>query len=295
MTNLGNAFVNGGCRQAALSAAVCATAAVCLLLSSGAATARDAGLSWTPDIRINEPQETWTTNATVPKVINSPDVKEKAGKTSDQRKRPGGQKAFRSQLLTTGATKQPPNGPNGSEAAADIKAPPAGADDAKTATVPGTGTSEAAEEVRELANPSGRTLSQAYCDVVVDAALAAKLAQEKRDAEGLQKEIEKKLVELEAATAEQRKWLQLREDFQKKATENLVTVYAEMDVEAAAQRLPAVGNEIAAAILVKMPPRSASAILAEMPSDIAGRLTAYIAGAAELRPKSPEPVPKATQ
>ena len=134
-----------------------------------------------------------------------------------------------------------------------------------------------------------------YCDVVVDPALAAKLAQERSEAKKLQKDIEDKLQELKVAIEEHEKWLKLRNDFQNKATDNLVTVYSQMDSEAAAQRLTAVGDQIASAILLKLPPKSASAILGEMPSDVAGRLTAFMAGAAELKAQDPAPSPGATQ
>lgn len=137
--------------------------------------------------------------------------------------------------------------------------------------------------------PAGRGLVEDYCRVVVDHAVAAKLAEEKARAEGLRKEIDIRIAALKEATAEQQKWLRLRQEFQDKATDNLVRVYAQMDAEAAALRLNAVGEEIAAAILLKLPPKSASAVLGEMPPDMAGRLTAYMAGAAELQPRAAPP------
>jgi len=165
-----------------------------------------------------------------------------------------------------------------------------------------TGAAEAVanqdSEKRSSTDPAqrgGRTLVEKYCDVVVDPALAAKLAQERSEAKKLQKDIEDKLQELKVAIDEHEKWLKLRNDFQNKATDNLVTVYSQMDSEAAAQRLTAVGDQIASAILLKLPPKSASAILGEMPSDVAGRLTAFMAGAAELNAQDPAPSPGATQ
>jgi len=126
------------------------------------------------------------------------------------------------------------------------------------------------------------SLARQYCRVVGNDALAAKLAEERRRAEDLKRQIETKIGELEAATAEQKKWLQLRKEFQEKATDNLVAVYALMDAEAAAQRLTNVTDDVAAAILLKLPAKATSAILAEMQSDKAGRLTAYLAGSADV-------------
>lgn len=126
------------------------------------------------------------------------------------------------------------------------------------------------------------SLARQYCRVVGNDAFAAKLAEERRRAEDLKRRIEAKIGELEAATAEQKRWLQLRKEFQEKATGNLVAVYALMDAEAAAQRLTDVTDDVAAAILLKLPPKATSAILAEMQSDKAGRLTAYLAGSADV-------------
>lgn len=159
-------------------------------------------------------------------------------------------------------------------------------DQAKTNTA-GQRNQRPVTETSSLAdNPaqSAAGLAQRYCQVVVDEVLAAKLAEEKRRALQLKKDVEAKIIELEAATAEQKKWLQLRRDFQDKATERLVDVYAKMDAEAAALRLSAMGDDIAAAILSKLSSKSASAVMGEMQPEIAGRLTAYMAGAAAMRP-----------
>jgi len=170
---------------------------------------------------------------------------------------------------------------------------PADAENAQR-PAPGTAAPERAAEADTYADAnksegsSGASLADQYCRVVSDLAFAAKLSEEKRRADELRRQIEKKIEELEIATAEQKKWLQLRKEFQNKATENLVAVYAFMDAEAAAQRLTDVADDVAAAILIKLPPKSASAIFAEMQSDKAGRLTAYLAGSAAIAQAIPE-------
>jgi flagellar motility protein MotE (MotC chaperone) len=282
--------------HAFVRAGFCIAAAGYLVLISGTAAAQNATLPWAPAIRIEEDPGTWNTKATAPTIINAPSVKATIKGNTQRKTLRAAASVPDTSTVTTGAIEKKTTAPsNVAVATTETQAAPGTTGDTNAEPAPATGQDATGDAAADQTKIPGRSLPQTYCDVVVDKALAAKLAQEKRDGQALQKEIEKRLTELQAATVEQKKWLQMREDFQKKATENLVTVYAEMDVEAAAQRLPAVGDEIASAILVKMPPRSASAILAEMPSDIAGRLTAYIAGAAELRPRPKEPDQKATQ
>lgn len=127
------------------------------------------------------------------------------------------------------------------------------------------------------------SLVEQYCRVAVDAAVAGKLQVEKQKAEAIKRDIENKTAELNEATRKLQHWLTLRDDFRKKATDGLVSVYAQMDAEAAAQRLTVIGEPIAAAILMKLPPKAASAVLGEMQPDMAGKITAFMAGAAEVR------------
>ncbi len=122
--------------------------------------------------------------------------------------------------------------------------------------------------------------------MAVDAVVAAKLQEEEAKANAVKAEIEAKLDELKKATAELQKWLERREEFKTKATDNLVTVYTQMDPEAAAQRLTLVGEPTAAAIIMKLPPKNASAVLGEMQPEMAGKITAFMAGAAAVKPKS---------
>lgn len=128
------------------------------------------------------------------------------------------------------------------------------------------------------------SIAATYCNVVVDQAVAAKLAEEKRTAKALQAEIETALAALDKATAEHERWLKLRNEFKEKAQENVVRVYSGMAAEAAAQRLSVVSEEVAAAILSKLPPKVASVILGEIEPQRAARLTNYMAGAAEMTP-----------
>lgn len=184
---------------------------------------------------------------------------------------------------------------SGSAAAGPTLVVPDGLNDS-AAPASATDTAPAAVDAPAARPPAGGGLADDYCRVVVDHAVAAKLAAEQARAEELKKEIDRKIALLKEATAEQQNWLRLRREFQSKATDNLVSVYSQMDAEAAAVRLGTVGEEIAAAILLKLPAKSASAVLGEMQPDMAGRLTAYMAGAAQIeapatppRPETPPP------
>jgi len=176
----------------------------------------------------------------------------------------------------------------GSAAAAPTPVVPNGLNDSTT-PASGTETAPVAVDAPEARPPAGGGLADDYCRVVVDHAIAAKLAAEQARAEELKKEIDGKIALLKEATAEQQNWLQLRREFQSKATDNLVSVYSQMDAEAAAVRLGTVGEEIAAAILLKLPAKSASTVLGEMQPDMAGRLTAYMAGAAQIEAPAAAP------
>ena len=73
-----------------------------------------------------------------------------------------------------------------------------------------------------------------------------------------------RIAELEAKRAEYEQWLKLREDFLKKAEDNVVEIYSRMNPEAAAQQIASMADDTAAAVLAKLRVRNASTILNEM-------------------------------
>jgi flagellar motility protein MotE (MotC chaperone) len=276
---------------------ICATAALFVAVATTLGSPGAAGepAPWTPEVRIGE-QVPPVQAEFLPTTSNGLN-------TTTEEKRPSASKSPATKVgggtpVSEGASAMP---------APTVLAAPASSStrDVAGAASPGTASTNtqgsnpgANPEARpDPATPrrSGSTLADKYCEVVVEPALAAKLAKERQEAKKIQTEIEAKLNELKLAIDEQEKWLKLRKDFQNTATDNLVTVYSQMDAEAAAQRLTAVGDHIASAILIKLPPKSASAILGEMPSDVAGRLTAFMAGSAELKTQAPTPERGATQ
>ena len=125
-------------------------------------------------------------------------------------------------------------------------------------------------------------LAREYCLNIADAAADARFAWQKKMLGELEQEIAKRVELLEAKTAEYQRWLARRDEFSKKAQENVVTIYARMKPDAAAAQLVAMDEETAAAVLTKLDSRNASAILSEMEPTQAARLTATINGAANV-------------
>lgn len=91
-------------------------------------------------------------------------------------------------------------------------------------------------------------------------------------------QIRARLAELEAKKTEYEAWLRARDEMMKQAAEGVVTIYAKMRPDAAALQIAAMDDPTAAAILVKLPARAASAILNEMEAGRAARLTRSMVG-----------------
>jgi len=132
------------------------------------------------------------------------------------------------------------------------------------------------------------TAARQFCVNIADAASEAKFAWQKRALTDLQKELDERIALVDAKTAELKTWVERRDEFSKKARDNLVLIYGRMRPDAAAMQLTAMDEETAAAVLVKLDARIASAILNEMQPAQAARLTATIAGAARTAPKGSE-------
>ena len=145
-------------------------------------------------------------------------------------------------------------------------------------------TAGAPERRRAPADPpeTDVRLAREYCSNIADAAADARLAWQKKILADLEQDIAKRMELLEAKTVEYQKWLARRDEFSKKAQENVVTIYSRMKPEAAAAQLVAMDEETAAAVLTKLDPRNASAILSEMEATQAARLTATIGSAANV-------------
>lgn len=125
-------------------------------------------------------------------------------------------------------------------------------------------------------------LAKGYCANIGSLAADAKFAWQKKAIGELASELEERIAKLEAKTEEYKQWLARRDEFSKRVTDNIVTIYSRMRAEAAGQQLVAMDEETAAAILLKLDPRVSSAILNDMNAQHAARLTSIISGAAKV-------------
>lgn len=127
-------------------------------------------------------------------------------------------------------------------------------------------------------------LAKNYCANIGSLAADAKFAWQKKAIGELASELEERIAKLEAKTEEYKQWLARRDEFSKRVTDNIVTIYSRMRAEAAGQQLMAMDEETAAAILLKLDPRVSSAILNDMNAQQAARLTSIISGAGRVTP-----------
>lgn len=106
-------------------------------------------------------------------------------------------------------------------------------------------------------------------------------------------ELEKAAAELDVAEkrlhaklAELKIWVARREEFAKRANANLVEIYAAMEPQASAARIAELEGELAASLLLAIPPRQSSAILNEMDQKTAASLTSIMAASARKKDPS---------
>jgi len=146
---------------------------------------------------------------------------------------------------------------------------------------PGTATLGTAEANAQAAQDE----VQRFCTNIADEARDRRYALQAEQLEKLKGEVDERIAALEKKRGEYEDWLARREAFLAKAEDNLVQIYSNMRPDAAAERLADVRIELAAAILMKLEPRTAGIILNEMNSKAAAALTGIMASAA--RPEDP--------
>lgn len=122
---------------------------------------------------------------------------------------------------------------------------------------------------------------QQFCTNIADAARDQRYLLQKKQLEELQASVDQRIALLEKRRDEYQDWLKRRDDFLKQAELNLVGIYKTMKPDAAAEKLTLVHPEIAAAIIMKLPPRQSSLILSEMPGEKAAVLTNIISSATD--------------
>lgn len=148
---------------------------------------------------------------------------------------------------------------------------------AASAAPEGKGSEGTDKPALQSVNPTDRNAAE-YCANIADAATDARFQRQVEALKALEKKIQERVVTLEQKRAEYEDWLQRREKFLKSAEDNLVAIYTQMRPDAASQQLAIMNEFTAAAILAKLPARTASAILNEMDPTKAAQLTNIMAG-----------------
>lgn len=130
--------------------------------------------------------------------------------------------------------------------------------------------------------------AEKYCRNIADMAKEVKFAWQVKTIGELEDALAIRTKALEAKRAEVEDWLKKREAFMAMAEERLVGIYSKMRPDAASQQMRALHPVKAAALLMKLQPRIASAILNDMPTEDASRLASLMidAGATEPAPEA---------
>ncbi len=129
--------------------------------------------------------------------------------------------------------------------------------------------------------PTPQTTGDQYCSNIANAASDARIAWQKKTLAETEKQVEKRVEELNGKIAEYQKWLARRDEFSRKAQSTITDIYAKMKPDAAAQQLTALDEETAAAVITKLSAKISSALMAEMDAKKAARLTAIISSSAK--------------
>lgn len=119
-----------------------------------------------------------------------------------------------------------------------------------------------------------------FCGNIADAARDRRYAIQTKELETLKAEIDERVKQLEAKRAEYEKWMKLRQEFMDMATENVVSIYARMRPDAAAERLAEMDANLAAAIMLKLQVKQSGLIMNEMERATAAKLTGIMSSAA---------------
>ncbi|WP_247997330.1 MotE family protein [Brucella tritici] len=117
-----------------------------------------------------------------------------------------------------------------------------------------------------------------FCGNIDDQAADARYALQARQLTDLKADVEERMHALEEKRREYEMWLKRRDEFVSKAQDSLVDIISKMKPEAAAAQMTLIGDEAAAALILKLNPRVSSIILNEMPPEKAAKLARVIVG-----------------
>ena len=120
-----------------------------------------------------------------------------------------------------------------------------------------------------------------FCTNIAEPARDRRYLLQKQELEKLQADVDARIAVLENRRAEYEDWLKRRNDFLKRAENGLVEIYRTMKPDAAAPQLEEIKVDVAAAIIMKLPPRQSGLILSEMSPDRAAKVAAIITSASD--------------
>lgn len=124
-----------------------------------------------------------------------------------------------------------------------------------------------------------KPLAKQYCDNIRDKAAEARFESQMAQLDEMAQHVEERVRAMTAQSKELQDWLAKREGFSQKATAHLVGIFSSMRSEAASEQLSRLSGETAAAILLKLDQKVASAILNDMPPEKAAKLAAILVDA----------------
>lgn len=120
--------------------------------------------------------------------------------------------------------------------------------------------------------PAGAEVKQ-FCANNLAIAGDARLAWQTSKLLEIEARIKQRLDELEIRKTQLSEWLRKHDEALKKVTDDVVAIYAHMKPAAAASHLAVMDDAMAAAVIAKLPPRTAGTILNEMEPARAVQLT----------------------
>jgi flagellar motility protein MotE (MotC chaperone) len=111
-----------------------------------------------------------------------------------------------------------------------------------------------------------------YCSSFVDEAAAARAAYNQKMLQQSKGEIEKKLEELKAQTAELSSWIEKRDAIRADVSNQLVKIYTQMESAPAAAQIEKLTPDLAAELVRRLKPDVSAEILANMEPATAAKL-----------------------
>lgn len=122
---------------------------------------------------------------------------------------------------------------------------------------------------------------QQFCTNIADAARDRRYVLQKNELAKLQQDVDARIAILEKRKMEYEDWLKRRNEFLKNAEANLVDIFKTMKPDAAAPQLNEMNVQVAAAIIMKLPPKQSGAIMSEMDAAKAAMVAVIMASAAD--------------